>query len=71
MMKKPPKDVIEKSLDIRCRSKCGNITRQEHDWNMKVFEKYEEWYNKTEAIVFNRTIPFGSSVYKPEEPDLL
>jgi hypothetical protein len=71
-MIKPPPDIIQKSIDIRCRARKNlPITRKEHDWNMKVYNKYPEWYERTEPHIFNQTVPFGSSVYKEEEEGLL
>lgn len=71
-MNKPPPDVIQKSMDIRCRSKRGlPISDDDHEWNIRVYDKYSEWYKHTEPHVWNRTLPFGSNVYKDEEEGLL
>ena len=53
-MKKPLSEEQERSLSIRKRGKRGEyISREDAHFNMKVFKNYSEWYEASEAIVFN------------------
>ena len=62
-MKKPNDIDMKRSMDIRKSSKRGeHISKKDHLWNQKLYERYPDWYNATEARVFNETVPFGSNV---------
>jgi len=66
-MKTPSPEEAEYCLSLRCRARRGEYMSLE---NMKHFTKmvktFPEWYRKTDSIVFNRTVPFGSNVQKDE-----
>jgi hypothetical protein len=70
MMKKPSDSDAQRCIGIRCNSKRGQqVSPPDHKFCMKMLQKYEEWYIKTEAMVFNLTVPFGSRAHM-DEPDL-
>jgi len=52
-------------MDIRKRSKRGglgdHVSQEEHEFCRDMVDKYEEWYGKTEPVIFNATVPFGSN----------
>ena len=57
----PPFLESEKCINLRKRSKLGGVlSKNEHKFCEKMFYKYGEWYSKTEARIFNETVPFGS-----------
>ena len=63
----PPSDAAE-CLDIRKRSKRGEyISPEQHTFCTNIYAKYEDWYNKTEEVVINETVPFGSEVACPQK----
>lgn len=69
-MEKPSSEDAERCLDIRRKSRRGEyVSEKDRSWNRKMFNCFEEWYSKTEARVFNDTVPFGSNV-KIEEPEI-
>lgn len=62
-MKQPPQEDAERCMAIRKRSKRGEYSNpDDYRYCEKMFAKYPEWYRKTEARVFNETVPFGSNV---------
>ncbi len=61
-MGKPNGRDMERSMDIRKRSKRGEyVSGEDHAWNQKIYEQYLGWYEATEARVRNETVPFGSA----------
>lgn len=70
-IKRPTLEDRTRSLDIRKRSKQGiSISSDERRFNRKIFVNYEEWYQYTEAEVFNDTVPFGSGVRKQNKEEV-
>ena len=70
-MKKPSPEEQERSLSIRKRGKRDEyISSTDSRFTEVIFRKYPEWYEASEAIVFNETVPFGSNVSKPVDPEL-
>ena len=68
-MKTPSVEDIERSVDIRKRSKRGeHVSPKDLRWNTKIFNRFPEWYNQTEGRVFNETVPFGSAARWKEKP---
>lgn len=50
-----------KLFDIKCRSKSGKpVTKREHQFARKMFEKYPDEYGEDEAKVIIATWPIGS-----------
>jgi len=70
-MKKPTPEEQERSLRIR---KCGKrgeyISSEDSRFNMRIYNKFPEWYKASENIVFNDTVPFGSEVRRSINPEL-
>lgn len=70
-MNKPLPEEQERSLSIRKRGKRGeHIPEHDNRFNLIIFRKYPEWYAASESIVFNETVPFGSTVRKKVNPEL-
>ncbi len=66
--KQPDPSDAKHCLDLRCQSKRG--TRLHPDditFCKRMFWEFPEWYAKTEARVFNMTVPFGSNVKREGE----
>ena len=62
-MKFPTEEDVERCIDIRKISKRGQyVSPEEHTLCSRMYNNFREWYNFTEARVFNETIPFGSTV---------
>lgn len=71
MNKTPSPQDAEKCLDLRKRSKRGeHLTIEDSQFISFMFKKYSSWYKKTEIIVFNETIPFGSNIQMKKEGEL-
>lgn len=69
-MKIPSREDAARCLELRKRSKRGeHLNREEHRFCVKMFSEYRAWYAKTEAKVFNETVPFGSNVHISEESE--
>lgn len=67
-MKRPTPEESARCLEIRCRSKRGDhVCEEDSAFCRSMWKRYPEWYGKTEAHVYNRTVPFGSNVRKKEE----
>lgn len=61
--KEPSYEDQERCLDLRKKTKTGSyISPIDSRFVRKMFEKYPEWYSRTEETVFMDTRPFGSSV---------
>lgn len=61
----PPYDEAERCIALRKRSKQGHMNSEEdHKFCQMMFKKYPEWYSRTEARVFNETLPFGSQAHR-------
>jgi len=70
-MKKPTQGEQERSLEIRKRGKRGeHIPFADQRFNQGIFRKFPEWYRASESIVFNATVPFGSTARQPVDPEL-
>jgi len=70
-MLKPPPEEQERCMAIRKRGKRGEyVSSTDNRFNMMIFRKYPEWYEASEAIVFNETVPFGSDARKVVNPEL-
>ncbi len=66
-MKEPDYIEAERCIEIRKRGKRGESLNQEDvRYCMRMYKRYPEWYTKTEARVFNETVPFGSNVRMKE-----
>lgn len=62
-MKKPDSADARRCIELRKRSKTGIInSKEDQEFVMKMYDKYPDWYHKTEDDVFNETAPFGSNV---------
>jgi len=62
-MKTPNEDESKKCLTIRKRDKRGEyVSPEDNRFCEKIYNKYTEWYVKTQDEVFNDTVPFGSNV---------
>lgn len=63
-MRKPlSEDDRREVFRLRCKSKRGEtLSRKEMALVQRAFETDPAWYKKTEADVFNATVPFGSTV---------
>jgi len=60
-----------KCIQIRRRSKRGEyVSSEDHKFCRSMFEKFDDWYAKTEAIVFNLTVPFGSQTRQAVDPEV-
>jgi hypothetical protein len=67
-MKKPKREEQKRLLYIRKRSKRGSrVTKDERSFCYDMYDKYPEWYNKSEPRIFNETVPFGSNVVVDQE----
>lgn len=63
----PPAKDAQRCIEIRCKSKRGeSYLREDSDFCRKMYKKYPEWYKKTEAMIFNLTVPFGSFAHRDE-----
>ena len=67
-MKMPLVNDAERCLELRKRGKRGQyLSPEDSKFCLKMFKQFPEWYSKTEARVFNETVPFGSNMRKKEE----
>ena len=58
----------ERCMNIRKRTKLGeHVIPEDSNFCREIWEKYPEWYRKTEARIFNETAPFGSITRREEE----
>jgi len=63
-----PTNVAEKCIAYRKRAKRGeSLSPEESKFCQDMFRMFPEWYSKTEARVFNETVPFGSRVKMRED----
>lgn len=69
-MLKPSSEEITHCIDIRKRGKRGeHLTKEETAFCTKIYKRFPDWYAKTEARVFNETVPFGSNAHRPESEE--
>lgn len=53
-------------LRLRKKSKQGHgLSPDEQAFCERVYRHFRDWYSRTEAVVFNETVPFGSNVRRP------
>jgi hypothetical protein len=65
----PTREEGERCIRLRRFSKEGrDLTTAERAFCGRIFNTYPEWYEASEARVFNETVPFGSNAHR-EEPD--
>lgn len=68
-MKRPTREEGERYIEIRVIEKQGRyISRSEQRFLERMVKKYWDWCGKTEPIIWNRSLPFGASGCKKEEP---
>ena len=61
-MKRPSNGEASECLSLRKKSrKGGTLTSAELEFCERMFTTYPEWYEETEAEVFNATLPFGAN----------
>lgn len=61
--KKPSGEEAERCISLRKFSKTtGNLSKEDHNFCVKMYKLYPKWYEETEERVFNETVPFGSNV---------
>jgi len=71
-MEKPPYDDARRCIRLRCKSKRGDeLSREEYKFCADTCSKFDEWYAKTEAVIFNRTTPFGSRTKMKVDPEVM
>ena len=69
-MKMPIRSEADRCFEIRKRGKRGiGISRDDERFCLSMIKKYPDWYDATEAKIWNETLPFGSRAYR-EEPIL-
>ena len=63
-----PTTVAEKCIGYRKRAKRGeSLSPEESKFCREMLRMFPEWYRKTEAKVFNETVPFGSGAKMRED----
>jgi len=66
-MKTPERDESKKCLQIRKRNKRGEyVSSEDIRFCEKMYNKYTDWYTKTEDEIFNDTVPAGSNVRRKD-----
>lgn len=69
-MRKPNREDGERCIDLRVRSKRGErLGAYDRRFVDKMWHDYPEWYDVTEARVFNESRPFGSMASREVSPD--
>lgn len=59
--KEPSIADAERCIELRKRGKRGiQNSPEDYEFCRRMFRRYPEWYSRTEARVFNETVPFGS-----------
>lgn len=64
----PPPEAANKVVDLRMRAKRGEwISPSDMRFLESISKDYPEWYDRTDAVIFERTKPFGSDGW-PSNP---